>query len=379
MTNRKKSILHITNDYSGSKVYSQLFSKLDSLKVKQLVYNPVMKFSGSGRNLIKFDVIGSKIIYRPILNLKTRINYHHKINRILTDLIENIDLTNVDLVHAHTWYSDGGVAYELYKKHKIPYILAIRNTDLNLFFKYMLHLRNYGLDILRNASKIIFISPIYKKRFFENLKIQQYLYDFKDKCEVIPNGIDEFWVENVQNRKTIYSNPVELLYVGSFTSNKNVVRLLKAVELLNFNEIKFNLKIIGSGGKDHGKVLKQIQTKDYFSYLGEVRDKNELKKIFKSSDLFVMPSKSETFGLVYIEAISQGLPILFAENEGIDGCYENIGEGVNPLKIQDISRGIEKIINNYQKYQFNPTDIVQNHNWIKIAEKYYTLYSKIRQ
>jgi glycosyltransferase involved in cell wall biosynthesis len=377
MTNREKSILHITNDYSGSKVYSQLFSKLDELKVKQLVYNPIMKFSVCGINSMKFDVLDSKIIYRPILNIKTRINYYHKINKILIDLIENVDLTTIDLIHAHTWYSDGGVAYELYKEHKIPYVLAIRNTDLNLFFKYMLHLRNYGLDILRNASKIIFISPVYKKRFFENIKIQQFSDNFKDKCEVIPNGVDEFWIENVENRKLKYNRPVELLYVGSFTSNKNVVRLLRAVELLNFNEIKFNLKIIGSGGKEHNKVLRHIQTKDYFNYLGEVRDKNELKKIFQNSDIFTMPSKSETFGLVYIEAISQGLPILFAKNEGIDGSYENVGEGVNPLKIKDISRGIQKIMNNYQEHRFNPIDIVQNHNWIKIAEKYNAIYSKI--
>jgi len=371
-------ILHITNDYSGSAVYKNLVTEIDRLGIEQIVYSPMRKTALTGKNKIDLETENSEIIFSQILSkYSDRIFYRKKIKKILKDVEFKKKLSQFDIIHAHTWYSDGGVAYELFKKHKVPYIVTIRNTDLNLFFKYMLHLRNYGIDILRNASRIIFISPIYKKRFFDNIKIQKYLFDFKNKCEVIPNGIDDFWITNVESRKTAYSNPVGLLYVGRFTSNKNVVRLLNAVELLNFNEIRFNLKIVGSGGKEYKKILEQIKTRDYFSYLGAVGDKNELKKIFKSADLFVMPSKSETFGLVYIEAISQGLPILFAENEGIDGSYENIGESVNPLRVKDIARGIEELINNYQKYQFNTKDIVQNHNWFKIAERYKAIYSEI--
>jgi glycosyltransferase involved in cell wall biosynthesis len=374
---KSNRILHITNDYSGSTVYRKLVAELDRLALEQIVYNPIRKTSLIGKNKINLENKNSSIMYAHILSeYVDRIFYKKKIEKILKDIESKINLKQIDIVHAHTWFSDGGVAYELHKKHNIPYIVAVRNTDLNLFFKYMVHLRKYGLEILRNASKIIFISPIYKKRFLEHKVIQLYLEVFKDKCEVIPNGVDNFWIENVQNRKLTLNKPVELLYVGSFTSNKNVLRLLKAVELLNFKEIKFNLKIIGSGGKEHNKVLRHIQGKDCFNYLGEVRDKNELKKIFQNSDIFTMPSKSETFGLVYIEAISQGLPILFARNEGIDGSYENVGEGVNPLKIKDISKGIENIINNHKEYLFTPTEIVQNHNWVKIAEKYSKFYLK---
>jgi hypothetical protein len=52
--------------------------------------------------------------------------------------------------------------------------------------------------------------------------------------------------------------------------NKNVIRLIKAVEILNSNEVKFNLKIVGSKGKEHNKVLKRIKTKGCFTYLGEM-------------------------------------------------------------------------------------------------------------
>jgi glycosyltransferase involved in cell wall biosynthesis len=84
-----------------------------------------------------------------------------------------------------------------------------------------------------------------------------------------------------------------------------------------------------------------------------------------------MPSKSETFGLVYIEALSQGLPIIFTEGEGIDGFYEkNIGEAVDANDVKSIANGIFKISNNYLSYNFDPKEIVNNHNWNNIAQKY---------
>jgi glycosyltransferase involved in cell wall biosynthesis len=369
-------ILHISNDYSGSKVYNNLCSSLDKLGIRQTVYNPVQRTLPLGKNVIDFKIENSQIIYSPILSFYTRLNFCVKINRILHDISAKVDLPKIRIIHAHTWYSDGAIAYEIYKRCNIPYIVTIRNTDLNLFFKYMLHLRKYGVDILLSASLIIFISPIYMKRFLESKTIQKYRHALKDKIEVIPNGIDDFWMDNVLERRTKLHTPVELLYMGSFTSNKNVMRLLQAVERLNLNGVKYNLKIIGSGGRKQNSILKYIKGKPFISYLGEVRDREELKKAFSNSDIFTMPSKSETFGLVYIEAISQGLPILFSINEGIDGCYDNIGEGVNPLNIKDISNGIEKITDNFNKFQFHPLDIVQNHNWIQIAKKYNELYYK---
>lgn len=50
--------------------------------------------------------------------------------------------------------------------------------------------------------------------------------------------------------------------------------------------------------------------------------KKQLREAFSISDIFVMPSKPETFGLVYVEALSQGLPILYAKGEGFDGYFD---------------------------------------------------------
>lgn len=127
-------VLHITNDYSGSTVYKNLVKELDYLNIEQTIYNPIRDASRIGRNKIDFENSQSQVIYSHILSKYTdRIFYQKKIKKIVRDIEAKIDLTKIKFIHAHTWYSDGGVAYELHKKYKIPYIVAVRNTDLNLF------------------------------------------------------------------------------------------------------------------------------------------------------------------------------------------------------------------------------------------------------
>lgn len=61
-------ILHISNDYTGSKVYKNLFSELDRQDLIQTIYTPIRSKSQVGLNAIEFQNINSKIIYSPILN-----------------------------------------------------------------------------------------------------------------------------------------------------------------------------------------------------------------------------------------------------------------------------------------------------------------------
>lgn len=370
-------ILHITNDYSGSTVYQNLCKELDHLGVAQIVYNPVLDPKRIGKNRIEFKTPSSQIIYSPILSLYTRLNYRAKINRQLKDIHQKIDLKEIKFIHAHTWFSDGGVAYEIYKKYKIPYCITVRNTDLNIFFKYMLHLRSYGVEILKHASKVIFISPVYIDRVKALPFLQKYSTELEQKYIFIPNGIDEFWIENIQKRKQKISKPVRLLYIGKFTRGKNVLRLAKAVEKLNQQGVDCQLDIIGGGGKQQEKVTNFIHNKPIFTFHGIIKEKEKLQQMFKNADIFTMPSMTETFGLVYIEALSQGIPVVYTKNEGIYGTYDHtIGEAVGWMHIDAIAEGIKKIATHYADYNFDPQQIVVNHNWKTIAQQKYNLYKK---
>ncbi|MNR06186.1 UDP-D-galactose:(glucosyl)lipopolysaccharide-1,6-D-galactosyltransferase [compost metagenome] len=240
----------------------------------------------------------------------------------------------------------------------------------------MFHLRTYASNILEHAEKIIFISPIYFNRLFSESYFKKKKKVLQSKSLIVPNGIDFFWSSNkVFTRNFHITEVFKLLYIGKFTKGKNVLRLVKAVEILNQKGIKIHLNLVGGDGSEFTKVMSYINGKSQFSYHGKIYKKEELKKIFLENDIFTMPSHTETFGLVYIEALSQGIPIVYTLNEGIYGFYDRtIGEAVDSYSVVSIVSGIEKICNNYSRYNFNPQEIVDNHNWAEIAKKYLSIY-----
>lgn len=373
-------ILHITNDYSGSTVYKNLVEELDNLGLSQIVYNPVKEKSRIGKNKIGLEVSDSDIIYSHILNKTTdRVFYRKKIKKILKDIETKIDFSEIKMIHAHTWYSDGGVAYLLSKKYNIPYIVTIRNSDLNVFQKYLFHERAFGRKILERAKNVILIAASYKQRVLDLKSLEKIKSILQKKMQIIPNGVDPFWLSNFLEKKSKNTNVIfNLLYIGKFNRGKNVLALQRAISEINKKEKRVHLHLIGGGGNVHTEVLKQVNLyKEIMTYHGKIFDLVKLKQHFGNADFFVMPSKQETFGLVYVEAMLQGLPILYTAKEGIDGLYqEKIGEKVSKQAgASEIKQAILKLIDDYDNYEIPTQKLLSKHDWKKIAKKYLLLYN----
>ena len=368
-------ILHITNDYSGSKVYMNLIRELDNYNTQQCVYHPIRSDSNFKKNAISFKTDGSEIIYSKSINKTTdRLFYRRKVRKILLDIEAKVDLSGINLIHAHTWYSDGGVAYLLSKKYNIPYIITIRNTDINVFYKYLIFQRSFGKKILYSASKIITISKIYK----DKLSTISYLKEIvENKVNTIPNAVDSFWIDHAIPKKKEFKP--RLIYVGSFNNGKNVVNLILSVLFLRKKGYSIELNLVGAGkGAEQRKVEKLAKLHcSTIKYHGKVLDKRILQKHYQSNYIFAMPSKYETFGLVYIEALLQGLPILYTRGEGVDGYFDNsIGEKVDSFDKFEIAEKIEKMINNYDNYIIDSEKICKQHDWRYIAKQYVEIYKK---
>jgi glycosyltransferase involved in cell wall biosynthesis len=370
-------ILHITNDYSGSSVYKNLFKELDSLSIAQIVYHPLRDIQRVNKNKIQLVTKGSEIIYSHILNKRLdRFFYKRKINKIVTDIERKVDLSKITFIHAHTWFSDGGVAYLLSLKYKIPYLIAIRNTDLSVHYKYLVHFHNFGFKILKNSKKIVLIGA-YQKEFFKlknllDLKIE-------NKLMIIPNGVDPYWIENSNNFKRKEVNlSFNFLYVGSFIERKNVYELQNAIiKLYKHHHINCKLHIVGGGGAKTELISNNI--KDYpnlFEYYGKINNKTKLRRVYEKCHVFTMPSINETFGLVYIEALLQGLPVLYTKSQGIDGFYEErIGEKVKSNEVNEIKQRLLTLIENYNSYKIPTNNILRNHDWKNIATIYKNIYN----
>ncbi len=375
-------VLHIANDYSGSTVYKNLICELDHLGIEQTVYTPVKAASSIGKNKINLHVAGSEIIYSYILNKSIdKIFYRLKIRKTLKDIESKVDLSRISFIHAHTWYTDGGVAYLLSKKYNIPYIVTIRNSDLNAFQKYLVHERLFGKRILEKAKSIVLIAASYKPRVLNLPSLQSSKKEIEHKIKIIPNGVDPFWIEHSRTKKVKKEaqDTFNILFIGKFTKDKNITALQEAVLLLHKESgIKVKLHIVGGDGSETKKVLKQIKIfPDLFKYYGKVYDKEQLLGIFRNCDIFAMPSRYETFGLVYVEAMLQDLPILYTQNEGIDGYYdERIGEKVQRFGTKEVKQKIENLIKDINDYDIPTEKIKQNHDWTLIAKTYQALYQR---
>lgn len=370
------NILHISNDFAGSKVHSNLVKSLDLLGLKQIVYCPVRDTKLLGNN--QFNSVGTKFVYSYIIKPWYKYFYHLKRKILYEDLKSKVNLDDVDLIHAATLFSDGGLAYKAYIEYNIPYIVAIRNTDINAFAKLQPHTWQSGRKILHHAKAIVFISKALQYEFESLLFAKPIITQIRDKFVLQVNGIEEEWLDNVKRTPNIGKG---VLYIGDFSSNKNVICLMKAIKLLrsekHYEDV--NLTIIGGGKDKNDKTLNAVnRNREFVSYLGRIYDKSVIQDIMQHHALFAMPSIHETFGLVYIEALSQNLPVIYTKGQGIDKLFDEeenpVGLGVDSFSVEDIKNAIKKIIDN-NIYTNKQVDF-SLFSWSEIACRYKGLYQQ---
>lgn len=369
-------ILHICSDFPGSKVHQNLYQSLERLGVRQEVYSYFIEKKYEGRNY--FESEATKIHYACILGKYDRYFYRYKGWKVTRDLLRRVDVKTIDLSHATTLFSDGSVAYRLFKRYHIPYIVTVRNSDINIHLKKARHEWSYGKKILTNASRIVFISEALRRNFCEHPYIRQFLAEIEGKMIVQPNGIDDYWLDHSEKDREVGADNHKLIYVGVYDGNKNIYRLSDAVLSLKEKYPDIRLTLVGGRGalKNEIRTLAE-QHSDVLDYRGLVTDREELRRIYREYSVFAMPSIYETFGLVYIEAMSQGLACVYTQGQGIDGMFgQAIGEAVDPRSVEDIARGIDAIFTNRERYSNQEVDL-ERFRWGRIAKTYYELYVKV--
>ena len=139
-------------------------------------------------------------------------------------------------------------------------------------------------------------------------------------------GIDSVVINNMYGPEFSYlprtaprkaGDPVRLVAVGSLLPVKGYGTLLQALARLKDSEQPWQMQIVG-GGKLHGELQKQIQALglgQLVELLG-LRPKSEILRLLYESDLFVMSSTSETFGVAAVEALAVGLPVVATDCGG---------------------------------------------------------------
>lgn len=368
-------IIHINCNYLNSKLHQNLIISLNQLKIENTVFVPTYDKNKSVVNVNK-DVIVSECFKKW-----DRVNFFYKQRKIYKDIKEKVDISKYNVIHAYTLFTDGNCAYNLNKEYGIPYIVTIRNTDLNTFLKYMIHLRRRGIDILKKASKIVFLSKSYKDRLFNEYVPRESKKELEEKSVIIPNGIDDFWFKNKYEDKNIsmtldkFKNKnIDIVYAGKIDKNKNLGLTIDTIRDLKKKLWDIRFHVAGKIVDD--KLFNSIQNE--IIYYGEL-EKEELLKLYRKSDIFIMPSHTETFGLVYVEAMSQGLPVIYTKGEGFDEQFRDgeVGYSVSDTNRIELENNILKIISNYEDIGSRLYKLIYAFKWSNISINYYKIYREL--
>ncbi len=241
--------------------------------------------------------------------------------------------------------------------------------------------RKYIHQFLKIADKIIVSNP----KLIEN---SNFLPLYKEKCVVIPIGINLNWVNSFSDTNDLLpqkhknKNPF-VLFVGRLVYYKGIEYLIDAMKSV----LNASLLIIGSGPLEKQLLdkIKESNLESSIKIIPEV-DEATLHKYYKTCDLLVLPSveKSETYGIVQIEAMACGKPVICAEiGTGTSFINQNgiTGLVVPPRDSKSLAQAINKLIND-SKYRaelgrVGKARALNEFNAEKMVQRTYDLYQAL--
>lgn len=363
-------VLHINCNYLGTTLHQLMVEALDKLGCENQVFAPTYD------RCLSVITPNSNVTVSECFNKWDRLFFDFKQRKILGTIEARYDVAGFDLIHAYTLFTDGNSARILSEKYGVPYVVAIRNTDVNTFFRWMPHLRKRGIETMLKASAVFFLSEAYRKQVFEKYVPAKYHDVLLKKTHIIPNGVDNFWFNNTPQQDKKIGKSVRMIYAGRIDRNKNIPTTQKAMQILRDRGYDVSLTVVGKVVSK--RTYNAIQT-DIHTECLSAQPKESLLELYRKHDIFVMPSYTESFGLVYAEALSQGLPVVYTKGQGFDNQFPEgvVGYHVSAYDAEDVANGIEKVITNYTTIAPNTVSAAKVFNWAEITSEYDRIYRTI--
>ncbi|MGC9516357.1 MAG: glycosyltransferase family 4 protein [Methanomicrobiales archaeon] len=221
-------------------------------------------------------------------------------------------------------------------------------------------------------NRIITVSNYTKKALIKNYNVNP------GRIVVIHNGVDIDLIDSIKIDEK-YDNSI--IYVGRLAPHKHVDDLIQSVKLLETDWPKIKLRIIGHGTEKDTliELVKDLKLDKKVKFLGEIVYKDVIMEI-KKSNLLVLPSTREGFGMVLAEAGACKIPVVAYKSGGVVEVVENGKNGflVEPRNITEFSSKIKYLINN-KKIAIKMGKIgrkrVKNlFYWNKIVDQIYSIY-----
>ncbi|MBW1791937.1 MAG: glycosyltransferase [Deltaproteobacteria bacterium] len=294
-----------------------------------------------------------------------------------------------DIAHSHYWLS-GCLGSLIQEKWHIPHVIMFHTLGLmknptDPGEREARQRVSQEKKLVMQSQKIIAPTHQEKKNLID-------LYNTSsDKNNIIPGSVnlDLFQISRRQDaRKAIHIDFDEplLLFVGRFAVEKGITLLFEAIQLLH-KKMSVQLMIIGGDGnhdprkRDLVDRAVQLHIEKQVHFAGRV-DHQQLSLYYNAADLVVMPSRYESFGLVCLEALACGTPVV-STNVGImpsilDG--ETNGATISDASPRSLATAIENFFSNKRSPAFDSQQIRQTvvkFSWQHVATETLLAYDEL--
>ena len=304
---------------------------------------------------VKLDIFSENIFYHEVKVSDYPLFDYQPYELVLTSkLVDVVKFEQLDLLHVHYAIPHASAAYmakKILAKEgiTIPFITTLHGTDITLVGKDS-SFEPVITFAINESDAVTAVSESLKQETFEHFNVNR-------NIEVIPNFVClDHYNHNgsIATIKTSFApnNERILVHVSNFRKVKRTEDVIKIFDIVR-KQIPAKLLMVGDGPERHRleELCRELNTCHLVTFLGKVKD---TERVLAASDLFILPSESESFGLAALEAMAAKIPVISTNtggipevNEsGVSGFLSNVGDvksmAENALKILSDEVVLEK-------------------------------------
>ena len=260
--------------------------------------------------------------------------------RLMRLMAENGIRPNIMIGHKFT--IESYICWKLWQRLKVPYVVGFMgNTDCKVFHAKPHYRRKYR-NIAQNAKALIFPTPWCEHFFRERLlrsagvsEDQQHLIPYISGEPILPTESSPLSTQRF----------VTICRRLEYWRLKNLHRLIDAIAVVRKSGGDWSLDIVGPGSASAESTLRNfIRSHDLEGHIRLLggKSREQIDRLLPDYCAMVMPSYPESFGLVYLEALGKGVPIMTAKGAGIDGFFPGRFPGVIVAhdRLEEIAQGL---------------------------------------
>jgi len=297
---------------------------------------------------------------------------------LASKIVDSVKKHNIDILHVHYAIPHAFAGYMAKKMLeesgiKLPMVTTLHGTDITLVG----NLPNYKTAVtfsINQSDVVTAVSDDLKKSTYD-------LFDVNKDIKVIPNFIEEkmndFAYVHCQRQQLAEPNERIITHVSNFRKVKRINDVVETFYRVQ-QKMPAKLMMVGDGPErtPAEELVKSLGIRDKVIFFG---NSNEVDSILKYSDLFMLPSETESFGLAALEAMACGVPVISTNAgglpevnvQGVTGFMSDIGN------VDDMARNAihilkdENTLNQFKSNALNHSKTFSVDNIVPIYEKIY--------